>query len=76
MRNQKQREAKALQLLRQQQEATALELGSAAVRGENRARHITMDGRIAIGLAIAADLVRRGLAVETGDNCFALARDV
>jgi hypothetical protein len=71
LRNRGRREARALRLLRQRPQATALELGSAAIKGENRARHITVDGRITIGLTIAVDLVRRGLAVEVGDNCFA-----
>lgn len=72
MRQRDTREANALKFLRLRRYASALELGHAAIRGEPRAFHIPRRGREAIGLSIALELVRRGLARATKDNNFTL----
>ncbi|MFZ0149122.1 MAG: hypothetical protein WBG18_23240 [Xanthobacteraceae bacterium] len=71
MRNREQREAKALQLLRRWPDASALDIGVAAVHGEARAIAIPRKAKAAIGLSIAVELVRRKLASPTKDNRFA-----
>jgi hypothetical protein len=73
MRNREQREAKALQLLRRWPDASALDIGIAAVQGESRAFAIPRKAKAAIGLSIAVELVRRKLAKPTKDNRFAVA---
>jgi hypothetical protein len=73
MRNRDQREAKALQLLRRWPDASALDIGIAAVNGEPRAFAIPRKAKTAIGLSIAVELVRRKLAKPTKDNRFAVA---
>jgi hypothetical protein len=68
-----QRRARAPHLLRVRPNASALDIDTAAVRGEPRARRIPKYGREAIGLGIAMSLVRIGQAVATRDNRFRLA---
>jgi hypothetical protein len=53
------REAKALAFLRRNGCASALEIGSAAVVGEKRARFMPSRAKDAIGLSIAITLVER-----------------
>jgi hypothetical protein len=71
MRNREQREAKALQLLKRWSDASALDIGTAALLGEPRAFAIPRKAKAAIGLSIAVELVRRKLAKPTKDNRFA-----
>jgi hypothetical protein len=76
MRQRDDREGKALAMMRWRQRASALEIGSAAVAGEKRSRRMRMRDRELIGLGIASEWVRRGLAAPTRDNCFeACGRD-
>ena len=70
-RQRQEREARALRLLRQRPKATAIEIGTAALRGDGCVCKIPRDGREAIGLSIAASLVRRGLTRPTRENAFA-----
>lgn len=72
MRQRHTREANALQFLKLRRYASALDLGHAAIRGEPRAFHVPRSGRESIGLSIALELVRRGIARPTRDNCFVL----
>jgi hypothetical protein len=67
------REAKALAYIRRNGCASALEMGSAAVAGESRARRIPMRGRESIGLSIAVALSRRGTIQATKGNMFRIA---
>ena len=48
------RESKAFHFLRQRTDASAFEIGAAAIRGERCAQRIGWRGKAAIGLAIAA----------------------
>jgi hypothetical protein len=73
MRNREQREAKALQLLRRWPDASALDIGTAAVHGEPRTFAIRRKAKAAIGLSIAVELVRRKLAKPNKGNRFAVA---
>jgi len=73
MRNREQRETKALQLLRRWPDASALDIGIAAVQGEPRALAIPRKAKAAIGLSVAVELVRRKLAKPTKDNRSAAA---
>ena len=67
------REAKALAYLRRNGCASALEIGSAAIFGESRARRIPTRGRESIGLSIAVALSRRGAIQATRGNVFRIA---
>ena len=67
------REAKALAYIRRNGRASALEIGTAAVAGESRARRIPWRGRASIGLNIAVALSRRGLIQPTRENTFRMA---
>lgn len=75
MRNREQRETKALRLLKQWPDASALDIGIAAVSGEPRAFAIPRRAKAAIGLSIAVELVRCRLAKATKDNRFELSGD-
>jgi hypothetical protein len=70
MRNREQRETKALRLLSRLPSASAFEIGAAAVHGEPRAFAMPRKAKAAIGVSIAVELVRRGLATPTRDNRF------
>ena len=52
--------------------ATALEIGTAAVESEQRAKVITRAAKEQIGIAIAVALARRGLLAAMPDNRFLL----
>jgi hypothetical protein len=67
------REHRALRLLNRLPSASALDLGTAAVHGEPRALAMPRKAKAAIGLSIAVELVRRGLAKPTVQNRFVLA---
>ena len=67
------REAKALAYIRRHGRASAIEIGTAAVAGESRARCIPMRGRESIGLSIAVALSRRGFIQPTRENTFRIA---
>lgn len=67
-----QREHQVLAFLHNHPEASALEIGNAAVKGEARARKMTMHAKEAIGLAIACRLVKCGRATVTKGNQFRL----
>jgi hypothetical protein len=67
----REREAKALAFLhRHPLGSSALEIGTAAVQGELRAWAMPRGVKAAIGLRIAVELVRRGVAKPTRQNCF------
>jgi hypothetical protein len=63
-------ESKALQFLRQRTDASAFEIDAAAIRSEPCAQRVGWRGKEAIGLLLAAELVRRGLASATFRNRF------
>jgi hypothetical protein len=67
------REAKALAFLRRHNLASAIDIGNAAVAGEERADRIPMRGRESIGLSIAVALTRRGIVRPTKGNMFKIA---
>jgi hypothetical protein len=61
---------KARHFLALRRHATALEIGTAAIAGEQRASRVPARGRESIGLSIALDLVRSQDALPTYENCF------
>jgi hypothetical protein len=68
------REAKALAFLRRRPfPSSALEIGTAAVAGEPRAFAMPRKAKAVIGMSIAIELVRRGLAEPTRENRFSTA---
>jgi hypothetical protein len=75
MRQRDHREHRVLAMLRRREHASALEIGTAALVGEPRAKRIPRSGKAAIELQIAVGLVRRGLAWPTPDNRFKLLRE-
>lgn len=75
MRQRDTREQRALAMLRRREHASALEIGTAALDGEPRAKQISRSGRAAIGMELAIALVRRGLAWPTADNRFKLLQE-
>lgn len=64
----RERTDKAIALLMAKEEATALDLGNAAVRGEGS--NIPMRDRESIGFVIATALMRRGVVKATRNNTF------
>jgi hypothetical protein len=68
------RENQALAILHRLPSASALDIGTAAVQGEPRSVAMPLKARAAIGLSIAIELVRRGLASPTRNNRFSLPR--
>jgi 4-hydroxyphenylpyruvate dioxygenase-like putative hemolysin len=67
------REAKALAFLRHRSlAASALEIGTAAVHGEERAIAMPRKAKAAIGMSIAVEFVRRGIAKPTWENRFSI----
>lgn len=67
------RRAKALAYLRQHQQASALDLGLAAVDGEPGAKFIPWRHKERIGLTLVSKLVRAGKAIPTSRNHFCYA---
>ena len=67
------REAKALLYIRRHGSASVLEIGTAAVAGENRACLMPRRAKDAIGLSIAVALARRGVIQATRENLFTMA---
>lgn len=65
------RTSKAIQLLQSGRVVSALDIGSFVVRGESM-RGLRGTSLENLGLSIAADLVRRGVAVPTRGNQFRL----
>ena len=65
------RENKALICLKIKNIASAIELGQAAIEGEDRA---PTSGKESIGLSIGLELVRRDLASVTRNNQFRVIR--
>jgi hypothetical protein len=70
MRQRNRREAKALANMRLRLDASALDIGTAALHGEPRASTVPRKARASMGLSIAVELVRRGVAEPTRDNRF------
>ncbi len=68
------REAKALAFLKLCGASSAVEIGRAAVRGEDRARQMPWRGLEGIGMSIAIALVRRGLVQANRCNLFEIGR--
>lgn len=64
------RELRVLNLLQRRTRVSALEIGSAAVRGEAAARRMKITDKQAIGLSIAVSLARRGVVAVERDNTF------
>ena len=69
------RENKALRLLHRLPSASALDVGTAAVDGEARAFAMPRKAKAAIGLSIAVELVRRGVAKPSPENRFSIAEE-
>ena len=69
-----QRENRALMRLKIIGVASALELGRAAIAGEERASKIPLSGQESIGLSIGLELVRRKCALPTRNNQFRVVR--
>jgi hypothetical protein len=67
MRQRNRREAKALANMRLRLDASALDIGTAALHGEPRASTVPRKARASMGLSIAVELVRRGVAEPTRD---------
>jgi hypothetical protein len=68
------REAKALAFISRSGRASTIEIGRAAVAGEDRARFMPWPAKDAIGLSIAIALAKRGLIEATPGNQFRIVR--